>query len=82
MNQTIFKPALLALAAGAASTWGATARADDPNIQGPSAVVRVLHAVADGPKVDVYIDGVKKLNDYEFGRHIEVHSRSGWLPHL
>jgi hypothetical protein len=57
----------VALALGATASTCSPARADDPNIAGPTSFVRVLHAVAYGPKVDVYIDGQKKLNDVEFG---------------
>lgn len=46
---------------------GLSTRADDPKIVGPTSFVRVLHAVPGGPKVDVYIDGNKKLNDVTFG---------------
>jgi hypothetical protein len=41
-------------------------RADDPDFSGPSSFVRVLHGLSLGQKVDVYIDGSKKLNDVEF----------------
>ncbi len=44
-----------------------TARAEDPKIAGPNSFLRVLHAVPGGPKVDVFIDGQKKLNDVTFG---------------
>jgi hypothetical protein len=46
--------------------WSGPVRADDPNIAGPNSFVRVMHAVAGGPKVDIFIDGQKKLNDVEF----------------
>jgi hypothetical protein len=60
----------LALGVGALGTLGAAtmvAEADDPKIAGPNSFVRVLHAVPGGPKVDVYIDGQKQLNDVTFG---------------
>ena len=44
----------------------ASAHAKDPKIAGPNSFVRVLHAVNDGPKVDVFIDGTKRLNDVTF----------------
>ncbi|RYX82248.1 DUF4397 domain-containing protein [bacterium] len=45
---------------------GGTSRAADPNIAGGNSFVRVLHAISNSPKVDVYLDGKKKLNDIEF----------------
>ncbi len=33
---------------------------------GPNSFVRVLHAISNGPKVDIYLDGKKKVNDIEF----------------
>ena len=50
-----------------AATSSRPARADDPKIAGPNSFLRVLHAVPLGPKVDVFIDGTKRLNDVEFG---------------
>jgi hypothetical protein len=44
------------------------ARAEDQADQYPnSTFVRVLHAIPDGPKVDVYFDGKKQANDFRFG---------------
>jgi hypothetical protein len=43
-----------------AALWSTPARAQD-------SFVRVLHALTTGPKVDVFIDGDKKLNDVTFG---------------
>jgi hypothetical protein len=54
--------ALLLLAA----STNRPAHAEDPFIPGPNSFVRILHAVTGGPKVDVYIDGDKQLNDVEF----------------
>ncbi|BCM92522.1 hypothetical protein IAD21_04404 [Abditibacteriota bacterium] len=45
---------------------GGTSRADDPKIAGPNSFVRILHAISNSPKVDIYLDGKKKLNDIEF----------------
>lgn len=66
MKHTLSKIALLALSATAVFQ-GNPARAADPKIAGPTAFVRVLHAVPAGPKVDVYIDGTRRLNDVQFG---------------
>ena len=40
--------------------------AKDSRIPGPNSFVRVLHAISNSPKVDVYLDGKKKLNDISF----------------
>ncbi len=56
-----------ALGLGFALGAGTAAQAKDPSIAGPTTFVRVLHAVSGGPKVDVYIDGTKRLNDYSYG---------------
>ncbi len=45
---------------------GGVSRAEDSAIPGPNSFVRVLHAISNSPKVDVYIDGEKKLNDITF----------------
>lgn len=56
--------------------WSATspARADDPKIQGPTAFLRALHGISGGDKMDLYIDGEKKLNDIEFA-HVTKYLR-------
>ncbi len=56
-----------ALGAAVLGSAGLSTRADDPKIAGPTTFVRVLHAVPGGSKVDVYIDGKKRLNDVTFG---------------
>lgn len=53
---------LLALVA-ATLFVGGTSQAKE---RGPSAFVRVLHAISNGPKVDVFVDGKKILNDNTF----------------
>ena len=50
----------LAVFSVCAALWSSPARAQD-------SFVRVLHALTTGPKVDVFIDGDKKLNDVTFG---------------
>ncbi|RYG58160.1 DUF4397 domain-containing protein, partial [bacterium] len=55
------------LALGAATLlMGGVSRAEDPNIRGSNSFVRVLHAISNSAKVDIYLDGKKKLNDIEF----------------
>lgn len=64
-STTIIKWGLGTLAAAA---WGAAPSwAKDPKIAGPVSFVRVLNAVDGGPKVDFYIDGQRKLNDFKLG---------------
>jgi hypothetical protein len=41
--------------------------ADEADEYPRSTYVRVLHAVPQGPKVDVYFDGKKQANDFRFG---------------
>ena len=48
---------------GATLFVGSTSHAKE---RGPSAFVRVLHAISNGPKVDVFVDGKKILNDNTF----------------
>jgi hypothetical protein len=63
---------IAAALAGALMT--SNARADDPNLKGPTAFLRALHGVSGSDKVDVYIDGQKKLNDVEFA-HVTKYIR-------
>ncbi len=35
-------------------------------IPGPNSFIRVLHAISNSPKVDVFVDGQKRLNDVTF----------------
>lgn len=61
--------AVAGVAAGMAMAPSA-ARADEPRIEGAT-FVRLLHGVSgqsgSAPKVDLFVDGEKKLNDVEFG---------------
>ena len=49
---------------------GRAARADEPKVEGAT-FMRLLHGVSgqsgSAPKVDLFVDGEKKLNDVEFG---------------
>lgn len=48
---------------------GPSVRADEPRVEGAT-FVRLLHGLGGGgrtPKVDLFVDGEKKLNDVEFG---------------
>ncbi len=53
--------------AGLGAVGASPAGAKEARIAGPASFVRVLHAISGGPKVDVYIDGKKQLNDYTYG---------------
>lgn len=70
MKQTTIRwQKVVAWAALGVSMTGASARADEPRVEGAT-FLRLLHAFGGAkgaPKVDVFVDGEKKLNDVAFG---------------
>lgn len=62
----LMKTSLLAALVALSLSVGSVAHAKDSNADQPSSFIRVLHAISNSPKVDIFIDGQKKLNDIEF----------------